>query len=527
MNNNSESGVELKLSIASIHDDSVDLEAVDRLHAAFGEKKVSKLFWHQATPNMCATIFYQISVAGAVAALSRSGTDYAASYSFAAPFHIVHVAAGMFISGGTSNTLSKLFGSKELKQARKAATQSIYLAIVLSCAMIGCIYPFIDKILKFLGTPQILMGPSRLYAQIMICGGIITNITMWSNAVLRAQGLAHYVLISAVIRGSFTLILGCCFILIKGWVMSGFCAAILSGDFAALVVNLSFIYFSKKSVVKPKLSGLSKIFLQVIKNGTAELAAGLSNLIMVSLINLGIISLESDSGVSGNELISLSIIMIASRVNTASITQTLSQIMIIMSLNTTLPMANYNREARNWDRLRRINVYSLIATLLTMGILSLILIAFSPLIPRIYFTNKESRSIMEHTLQLNCAGWAFASITTNSMEIIQSFGLNAFASRWSFIVRTGVSIGVYVYVFKKCANMWDFIKAFPINIAISSGLSLIFLFLVRNFFVLTKKGVNSMEADEDRRLGQIKKLDHVTLKMLVLGPIFLLLNRNR
>ncbi len=138
---------------------------------------------------------------------SRLGTDELAAMSFAFPIIgvVINVTLGLMI--GTSVAVARVIGAGDQADARRIASHSLLLGVVIVALVSGLGLATQDAAFRALGAPDHLLPVISAYMRIWYLSAVVLVVPMMLTGVLRAHGAAitprNVMVFAAVLNGIF------------------------------------------------------------------------------------------------------------------------------------------------------------------------------------------------------------------------------------------------------------------------------------------------------------------------------------
>ncbi len=147
--------------------------------------------------------------------VGQLGTQQLTALSFTFPVTLSVSSLAIGLGAGASSVVSRAVGSKDTKDARRLATDSIVLAIILVMMVAAAGYFSIDWLFGLLGAKGDVLDMVRRYMQIWFLAIPLLVVPIVANSIVRAVGDAFWP--SAVMVGSALINISVTPILIFGW----------------------------------------------------------------------------------------------------------------------------------------------------------------------------------------------------------------------------------------------------------------------------------------------------------------------
>lgn len=256
-------------------------------------------------PTIISMIFMSVySIVDGVCVSNFVGTNALSAINVVMPILIITMALGTMLGTGGSAIIAKKMGEKSDKEAR-----GNFSFILLVCFLAGLImsilcFVFLDTILKFLGTTELLYNDCKIYAQIALYFSPIIMLAIAYQMFFITAGKAQLGLLSSVIGGITNIVLDLIFVGKFNWGITG--AAIATGlgySIPGIVGTIYFFCARKGSLyfTKPQLD--FKMLLKSCTNGASEMVTSLATAIVTILMNLTLLNLAGEDGVAAITII--------------------------------------------------------------------------------------------------------------------------------------------------------------------------------------------------------------------------------
>lgn len=188
---------------------------------------------------------------------------------------VLGVASGM--TQGFSILIAQYYGAREIKDLKKALAHSYILTAILAAAVLVVSQAGAYGLLRFLNTPENIIGMSMSYLRVVICGiPMIAAYNIFASA-LRAMGNSKTPLTAMILAAIINVVLDILFVAQFHMGVAGAAAAtVIAQSFSAVycflvlrkinIVKLEKSHFSKDTVLDKKLLKLGTpiVFQNVI-----------------------------------------------------------------------------------------------------------------------------------------------------------------------------------------------------------------------------------------------------------------------
>ena len=251
----------------------------------------------------------------------------------------------MFATGGNA-IVGKLMGEEKIKEAREAFTLIILTTVAISLGIAFISLLFLDNIIIFLGSTEVLHTYCRNYLSIMVIFSPFLLLKLMFDYFFVTAGKATLGLICSILGGVTNIILDYVFIVNFNLGVSGAAIATIIGYAIPAIIGI--IYFSNKKnilhFIKPTFN--LKIILNCASNGSSEMVTQLSTAVTTFLYNIVMIKLLGEDGVAA-----ITIVLYAQFLLTSAYLGFTSGVS---------PRISYNYGAKDTNELHKIIKYSLI-----------------------------------------------------------------------------------------------------------------------------------------------------------------------
>ena len=117
------------------------------------------------------------------------GTEALAVLALVFPFQMLMLMmSGGAIGGGTTSSVGRAIGNKDIKKAEASCFHSIFICFLMSLFYAMVFYFFSDKIFSFMGAKEEILETSILFSKIFFCFSIFVWLFNILSAVIRGLG---------------------------------------------------------------------------------------------------------------------------------------------------------------------------------------------------------------------------------------------------------------------------------------------------------------------------------------------------
>lgn len=320
-----------------------------------GTEKISKLLKKYAIPAIIAmTASSLYNIVDSIFIGQGVGTYAIAGLALTFPLMNLGAAFGSLVGVGASTLVSVLLGQKNYDMAQKVLGNVVTLNVIIGFLYMVAVYLFLDPILFFFGASQQTLPHARDYMVIILLGNPITHMYFGLNAVQRAAGFPKQAMIATIFTVVINTILDPIFIYVFGWGIQGAAIATIIAQLLSLCWLLK-LFSNKENVIHFK-KGTYGLVPRIVKNilaiGASPFFMNLAACLIVIIINQGLKRHGGDLAIGAYGIINRIAFIF---------------IMIVMGLNQGMqPIAGYNFGAKNYERVQKVLIYTIVcATCIT------------------------------------------------------------------------------------------------------------------------------------------------------------------
>lgn len=282
------------------------------------------------------------------------------------PVTQIITALGMLLGIGTSASISLTFGKGNRDDAEKYLGNGFLGIIVVSLlvALFGTM--FAKQILNLFGASESTLPYALDYIRPLMIGTICNLVAFGLNNSIRSDGNPKTSMYTMILGAAINIILDPIFIFGLNLGIKGAAYATIISQFCALCLVVRYFTVSKKSTIKLSLSNMKfnpRIMKGILAIGMAPFAMQVASSIVSVIANKSLMAYGGDLAIGAMAIIT----------SVCSIF-----IMPIYGLNQgTQPIIGFNYGAKNYARVKKTYMYSLIGSTIIL-ILSFIFIQIFP-----------------------------------------------------------------------------------------------------------------------------------------------------
>ncbi|MGN1000033.1 MAG: MATE family efflux transporter [Faecousia sp.] len=341
----------------------------------FRSGKVSTAVFRNAIPAMVAMLMVLIYNIADTFFIGQTHNDLqVAAVSLCTPVFLLFMAMGTIFGLGGTSVISRAMGEGRTDYAGKVSAFCMWSCIGVGIFMSIVFWVFMDQILALMGASADTWDYAKSYMEIVtVCGPFVLISNCFSN-VLRAEGQSAVAMMGMLIGNLLNVILDPIMILWFGWEIEGAAIATVIGNVVAAVYYL--LYFRKGTSL---LSIHPKDF--TVRNGVCKnvlvigIPASLGSLLMSvsQIIMNSCMTQYGDMAVAG--------VGVAMKV-------TMMTGMVCIGLGQGVqPLLGYCVGAKDWNRFKKVLLFSLGFALALSVVLTGICYLFTDQIVRAFLTN--------------------------------------------------------------------------------------------------------------------------------------------
>ena len=226
-------------------------------------------------------------------------TDALSAVNIVYPLISFMVGISVMLATGSSAIVGKEMGEKQIERAREHFSMIVYVGIVVSVACAVIILIFIDPILRFLGTTDLLYDYCYVYALILTLFIPVEMLQILFQFFFVTAGKPTLGLAATIMGGIANVVLDYVFIVPMGMGVAGAALATGVGFSIPAIIGLFYFMFNRKGTIyltkaRLEIKTLGKICL----NGSSEMVVNLAISVTTILYNLIMMKALGEDGVA-------------------------------------------------------------------------------------------------------------------------------------------------------------------------------------------------------------------------------------
>lgn len=242
--------------------------------------------------------------------VAQLGTHPMGAMSVSFPLMTLMPGIGLFIGNGASALISELLGAKEKEKAEIVLSSSFLYLIFFSLASL-LFYPFLDKLMVFLGASEAVLPYALDYGRILVISFVFHIPSVAMTNLVRAEGATRLSAVSQVVGSLINIILDPILIFQFNMGIKGAAIATAIAQFVSFCILLNY-YLSGKSYLKihlKKAEFQSWVIKPILYVGLPLFAVNLFQSISMSLSNV-LAAAHSDEVLAAMGIVSRLITMV-------------------------------------------------------------------------------------------------------------------------------------------------------------------------------------------------------------------------
>lgn len=393
--------------------------------------------------------------------VSKINTSASGAVGVAFSLMIIIQGIGFTLGMGAGNYISRLLGQKDREYSSKVLATSFFTALLLGTILTTLGLIFLDPLVYALGATETIAPYAKDYIRYILIGLPFMAASFVLNGTLRFQGSAYYAMIGIATGGILNIILDPIFIFYFKMGTGGAALATIISQF------VSFCILFYNSSIDGNIKVSFKDFTPTWEMYREILRGGLPSFYRQALASVALICLNFSAGIYGDAAIAA--MSIVSRVIHFAIS-----VMIGFGQGFQ-PVCGFNYGAKLYDRVLKGFWFCVKISALTLGILSLAGLLFSPkIIAAFRKEDMEVIAIGTGALRLQALTLPLAAWTIMTNMLLQTIGRSREASIVS-ISRQGLFFIPAILILPKLfgllgvqlsqpvSDIFSFILAIPIG----------------------------------------------------------------
>lgn len=287
------------------------------------------------------------------------------------PIFIIAQAFAWWFGDGCAAYLNICQGRGNSQNAHKAIGTGIIFTLIASVVLMAIFYPLQRPILTLCGASEDSLPLAIEYFNIILGFFPVFMVMNMMNGVVRADGSPGWSMASMLTGAAINIVLDGVFILALNMGMAGAAWATIIGQCASFIISLLYFILKTKTFKMHLKSFIPdfKEFVNPVKLGMSSFITQMAIVIISVTCNAMLVKYGAQSEYLVD--IPISIIAIESKVFTVVI-----NIVVGIALGCQ-PIISYNMGAKNYDRVRKLYLYILAATV-AIGLIFTIIFEAAP-----------------------------------------------------------------------------------------------------------------------------------------------------
>jgi len=321
-----------------------------RTPQALGHDNIGKLLLEYSLPAIVAmtamsayNIIDRIFIGQGVGALAISGL------ALTLPFMNLGIAFGALVGVGAATLISIRLGEKRGEEASLILGNTVILNLIISTSYSIIMLIFLDEVLYLFGASSATLPYAKQFMQIILAANVAVHLYMGLNSIMRSSGYPAKSMLITLATVGINVILAPLFIFVFKWGIRGAAFATVAAQVTGLVVTV--IHFSKTASFVHFMKGHFALKAQIIRDifsiGMSPFIINLCACVIAIIINLGLVKYGGDYAVGAFGII-----------NSVLMCMGMTVLGLIQGMQ---PIAGYNYGARQFDRVKRVYIYTVVA----------------------------------------------------------------------------------------------------------------------------------------------------------------------
>jgi len=384
----------------------------NRSPLALGTESVWRLLLQYAIPSviaMTAASLYNITdsifIGQGVGALAISG--------LAITFPLMNLAAafGALVGVGASALISLRLGQKDYNTANDILGNVLSLNLILGLSYTIVVLLFLDRILLFFGASAETLPYARDFMFIITLGNVVTHMYFGLNSLMRASGNPKRSMYATIFSVMINVILAPLFIFGFGWGIRGAALATVIAQTSMMIWQLSY-FMDRDNYIhfqKGKFRLKRKIVIDSMAIGLAPFLMNIAGSIIIIIINQSLIKYGGDLAVGAYGIINRIAFLF---------------VMIVFGLVQGMqPIAGYNYGAKQYDRVNRVLMLTIMLATGVMTIGFVISELFPHSVASVFTSDKDLIDIVVPGLRIVMMFFPIIGFQMVASNFFQSIGM--------------------------------------------------------------------------------------------------------
>ncbi len=393
-----------------------------------------------------------------------SGLSTSASGATGVVFGLMAIiqAFGFMFGHGAGSNISRLLGGQEIETAKIYSSTGFYLSLFCGCGLAAAGLLFQVPLMRVLGSTDSILPYAMDYSTFILLAAPAMTTSCVMNNILRYEGKATYAMVGLTAGGLLN-ILGD-WVLIEqfhlGIAGAGISTAV-SQYISMILLMLPFLREQVESSLKPRYFRLK---LQITEK---ILSNGMPSLMRQGLNSASVMALNLCAAPYGDAAIAA-----------MSITTRIVNFMFCVSVGLGQgfqPVSAFNYGAKKYDRVRQACIFTCVSSTLVMTAAAALGAAFAQPLIALFRDDPAVIEIGVTALRLQCISMILMPISLCGNMLFQSVGKAAVGTLLAAL-RSGVTFIPILLILSRCLGIFGIQLAQPLSDAVSSLLTLPFLF---------------------------------------------------
>ncbi len=333
-----------------------------------------------------------------------------AAVSLVSPWFNLLTALGNLFGLGGSSLISRLLGAHDHGRIRHVAAFSVWGGAAVTLLFSLCTLALRVPLLRFLGASPDTIGYATDYLLwVVVIGGVPTVVSLIMGHLLRSEGHARSASAGMMFGGILNVVLDPILIFVCHLEVAGAAIATAASNAASVVFfAVAYLRLGEKTAVSlhPRYFTFryaGQVFSVGIASALATALGNASNMVMVRLA-------------SGYGDIPVAAYGIVKRIDQFPLNVSMGLCQGFM------PLVGYNFASKNYQRMRRVSVFSWKTALVMSACFVACFAGFAPLILHLFIPEAETSALGAHFLRVACLAVPLTSVNFLISYTLQAMG---------------------------------------------------------------------------------------------------------
>jgi len=425
------------------------------------ETPVNKLVLELGIPTIISMLVTNIYNVVDTLFVSQIGTSASGATGVVFALMAVLQAIGFMLGHGAGSNISRRLGARKIEEARKFASTSFYLSILLGAVVMAFGLLFLTPFMKLLGSTDTILPYAESYATFILLAapGFTSSCVM--NNILRYEGKAFYAMLGLTAGGVLNIFGDWYFMYVFHMGIAGAgLSTCLSQYVSMIILLLPFL----RGVVQSRFS--LKYFTKDMADIVNIIMVGFPSFARQGLNSISVMILNSQAAAYGDAAIAA-----------MSISTRIVSFLFCVGLGIGQgfqPVSAFNYGAGKYDRVRKALTFTLVFGIVTLGIFSAGGYALAPRLIRIFRDDPEVLDVGVTALRAECLALVIMPVSVCGNMLFQSIGKSGRAT-FLACLRSGLCFIPILLLLAKTVGLFGIEIAQPVADVLASLVTIPFM----------------------------------------------------